>query len=57
MSIWFINHWHICGGSEVRLTLSKGAKYLQEVEGSDPSFYVPPVKGASFRVADNLSAN
>jgi hypothetical protein len=27
------------------------AKYLQELENSDPWFYVPPVSGASFQTA------
>lgn len=33
------------------------AEYLQEMEHSDPWFYVPPVNDASFPAADNLPAN
>ena len=33
------------------------AEYLQELEHSDPLFYLPPVNDASFPVANNGSAN
>jgi hypothetical protein len=33
------------------------AEYLQELEHSDPLFYVPPVNDASFPATDNMSAN
>jgi hypothetical protein len=33
------------------------AEYLQEMEHSDPEFYVPPVNDASFPVSNNTSAN
>lgn len=33
------------------------AEYLQEMEHSDPEFYVPPMNDASFPVANNSSAN
>jgi hypothetical protein len=33
------------------------AEYLQELEHSDPLFYVPPVNDASFPVTNNTSAN
>jgi len=33
------------------------AKYLQEMEHSDPLFYVPPVNDASFLATNNTSAN
>jgi hypothetical protein len=33
------------------------AEYLQELEHSDPLFYVPPVNDASFPAANNGSAN
>jgi hypothetical protein len=33
------------------------AEYLQEMEHSDPWFYVPPINDASFPVASNTSAN
>jgi HKD family nuclease len=33
------------------------AEYLQEMENSDPEFYVPPVNDASFPVANNTSSN
>jgi hypothetical protein len=33
------------------------AEYLQEMEHSDPEFYVPPMNDASFPVANNASAN
>ena len=33
------------------------AEYLQEIEHSDPLFYVPPVNDASFPAANNTSAN
>jgi hypothetical protein len=35
------------------------AEYLQEIEHSDPSFYVPPVNGTSYSsITDsNISAN
>jgi hypothetical protein len=32
-------------------------EYLQEMEHSDPKFYVPPMNDASFPVANNASAN
>jgi hypothetical protein len=33
------------------------AKYLQEVEHSDPLFHVPPVNDSSFLAVNNASAN
>jgi hypothetical protein len=33
------------------------AEYLQEIEHSDPLFYMPPVNDASFPVTNNTSAN
>jgi hypothetical protein len=33
------------------------AEYLQELEHSDPLFYVPPVNDASFPATNNTSAN
>ena len=33
------------------------AEYLQELEHSDPLFYVPPVNDASFPASNNTSAN
>ena len=33
------------------------AEYLQELEHSDPLFYVPPVNDASFPATNNESAN
>jgi hypothetical protein len=33
------------------------AEYLQEMEHSDPLFYVPPVNDASFPATNNTSAN
>jgi hypothetical protein len=33
------------------------AEYLQEMEHSDPLFYVPPVNDASFPASNNTSAN
>ena len=33
------------------------AEYLEELEHSDPLFYVPPVNDASFPAANNTSAN
>ena len=33
------------------------AEYLEEVEHSDPLFYVPPVNDASFPATNNTSAN
>ena len=33
------------------------AEYLQEMEHSDPWFYVPPINDASFTAANNTSAN
>jgi hypothetical protein len=33
------------------------AEYLQELENSDPLFYVPPVNDASFPASNNGSAN
>jgi hypothetical protein len=32
-------------------------EYLQELEHSDPLFYVPPVNDASFPASNNTSAN
>jgi hypothetical protein len=32
------------------------AEYLQEMESSDPEFYVPPLNDASFSAASNSSA-
>jgi hypothetical protein len=33
------------------------AEYLQEMEHSDPLFYVPPVSDTSFPATNNTSAN
>ena len=33
------------------------AEYLEELEHSDPLFYVPPVNDASFPATNNTSAN
>ena len=33
------------------------AEYLQELEHSDPLFYVPPVNDANFPATNNTSAN
>jgi hypothetical protein len=33
------------------------AEYLQEMEHSDPWFYVPPVNDASMTTPDNVPAN